>query len=81
MWYLLFLKNNRFYLIGLQVSEQLDLLDLYIQKVFDKKVEEAMKVLTDLGNKTRTLIQTKLKSNDWMRFTRKLTDYIRARIT
>lgn len=47
-----------------QVGEQLDLLDLYVQKIFDKKLDDAMKVLTDLGNKTRSTIQNKLKSSD-----------------
>ncbi|XP_031617598.1 baculoviral IAP repeat-containing protein 5-like [Contarinia nasturtii] len=46
------------------VGEQLDLLDLYVQKVFDKKLDEAKKVLTELGSKARAVIQAKLKSND-----------------
>lgn len=47
-----------------QVGEQLDLLDLYVQKIFDKKLDDAMKALTELGNKTRSTIQTKLKLHD-----------------
>lgn len=47
-----------------QVGEQLDLLDLYVQKVIDKKLEEAMKQLNELGENARTTVQTKLKSSD-----------------
>lgn len=40
-----------------QVAEQLDLLEFYVQKKFDKKLDDAMKVLSHLSNKTRAAIQ------------------------
>lgn len=50
--------NVNTYITLPQVGEQLDLMDAYVQKQFDNKLEKARKVLTQLGTKARTHIQT-----------------------
>lgn len=49
--------NNRLLSRYIQVGEQLDLMDSYVQKQFDQKLEKARKALSQLGTKARTQIQ------------------------